>query len=121
MPEHQEPYTGRNMYLRSDIGFILTKRTQAAFAYYSNALESKKATSTDEMEADLPVPRSGERCSAGDVEGDNQTAGNDALEVLQATTLRPARWSRWPPPAAAEADPAATRARDESIFLENQF
>ena len=73
------------------------------------------------MEADLPVPRSGERCSAGDVEGDNQTAGNDALEVLQATTLRPPRWSRWPPAAAAEADSAATRDRAESIFLENQF
>ena len=76
------------------------------------------------MEADLPVRRSGERCSAGDIEGDDQTAGNDALEVLHATTLRPPRWSRWPPPAAAEADSAAKRARDESnesILLENQF
>ena len=43
------------------------------------------------------------------------------LEVLQATTLRPARWSRWPPPSAAEADRAAIAPREILKFMKFNF
>ena len=51
MPEHQEPYTRRNMYLRSDIGFILTNDTSCCLygndgtsQYSPKVLEYLKST-----------------------------------------------------------------------------